>query len=58
MYNVVKRNVNGEFISVMSGLGHNVGTWDSGHTRSTAYRHAKALNDLKDGYVYKVENSN
>lgn len=31
------------FIGVVSGMGKNRNTWDSGHSRSAAYRHAKDL---------------
>ena len=39
----VARYQSGHFVCIVSGLGKNRGTWDSVHSRSAAYRHARKL---------------
>ena len=34
---------NGIFVCIVSGMGKNRNTWDSVHSRSAAYRHARKL---------------
>lgn len=49
------------FVSVISGLGKNKGTWDSTHSRSAAYKHAARLNNCQYRPAdtrYKVEEVN
>jgi hypothetical protein len=55
MYHVEQFKV-GRFVAVVAGLGRNRGTWDSSHSRSAAYRHARRLNRERDGYTYRVVN--
>ncbi len=46
------------FVSVISGMGKNKGTWDSIHSRSAAYKHCARLNACKykpDDTRYIVE---
>ena len=40
----VVQYVNGQFISVISGLGRNKGRWEASHSRRTANKYAKQLN--------------
>ena len=58
VYNVVEYK-NGDWNAVVSGLGKNRGTWDSAHSRSSAYRLAKQLNEVEkdDTLLYKVEHA-
>lgn len=51
----IVRYKDGQFSGVMAGCGRNRGTWDTGHSRSTAYRHARALRIEQQGFAYKVE---
>lgn len=53
-YNIV-RYKDGQFDGVMAGCGRNAGTWDSDHSRSSAYRQAAKLRVEQPGYTYKVE---
>ena len=55
-YYVVQYN-NGQFDSVISGLGRNKGKWEAMHTKRTADKYAKQLNkeNNTEGVVYKVE---
>lgn len=39
----VARYQNGIFVCIVSGLGKNRKTWNSVHSRSAAYRHARKL---------------
>ena len=55
-YIVVKYNSNGNFDFVISGLGKNKNTLDTGMCKSSAYRYAKELNaSAVNGEKYKVE---
>ena len=59
-YQVVQYK-NAEFYGIVSGLGRNLNTWDSTHTKRTAQRYAKVLreaykNDV--GVTFKVETVN
>lgn len=54
-YNVVQRTPTGEFVAVVSGMGRNRGTWDSDHSRSAAYRHARTLRQYDPINRYTVE---
>ena len=55
-YYVVQYN-NGQFDSVISGLGRNRGKWEAMHTERTANKYAKQLNQENTiaGISYKVE---
>lgn len=49
------------FVSVISGMGKNKGTWNSTHSRSAAYKHCARLNACKYKPLdtrYKVEEVN
>ena len=50
----VNRYKDGRFVGTMAGLGRNKGTWDSSHSKSAAYRHARELNQERDGYTYRA----
>lgn len=61
-YEVVEYLVNGDVlyrIGAVAGHGKNKGTWDSTHSRSSAYRLKKELESKNDGlkgrFVYEVE---
>jgi hypothetical protein len=54
MYQVIQCDLQGRFVAVVSGLGRHRRTWDSTHTRSTAYRHAKALQTTDKQHIYAV----
>lgn len=58
-FHVVQYTTAGKFVTVISGMGKNKGTWDSSHSRSAAYRHASQLRTCDEpwlkGFVYKVE---
>lgn len=54
MYQVIQCDLQGRFIAVVAGLGRHRGTWDSTHSRSTAYRHAKALQTEDKQHIYAV----
>jgi hypothetical protein len=53
-YQVI-RYEEGRIVGVMAGLGRNRGTWDSSHSKSAAYRHARQLNQARDGYTYRTQ---
>ena len=53
-YNIVEYK-NGQFAGVLAGLGRHKGTWDSDHSRSTAFRHVKALRIQYPGATFCVE---
>ena len=52
----VVQYVNGQFISVISGLGRNKGRWEASHSRRTANKYAKQLNkeNTAECVIYKV----
>lgn len=54
MYQVIQCDLQGRFVAIVSGLGRHRGTWDSTHSRSTAYRHAKALQTSDTQHIYAV----
>ena len=59
----VGRYQNGIFVCIVSGMGKNRGTWDSAHSRSAAYRHARKLRAEHPtlcalGLSYRVLNTN
>lgn len=54
-HQVVKYTTQGHFLGIVSGLGRNVGTWDSDHSKRTAQRHASALRNQDTTHIYKVE---
>lgn len=53
----VVRYVNDQFDGVISGLGRNRGKWEAMHTRRTANKYARQLNQENTiaGISYKVE---
>lgn len=53
----VVQYVKDQFAGVISGLGRNKGKWDAMHTKRTAAKYAKQLNQENtiEGVVYKVE---
>lgn len=53
----VVQYINNKFVAVISGLGRNKGKWEAMHTRRTANKYAKQLNqeNTTEGVVYKVE---
>ena len=51
----IVRYQNGQFTGVMAGCGRNKGTWDSDHSRSAAFCHAKALRMEQPKYEFRVE---
>ena len=55
-WHVEKRDKEGRFIGIVSGAGRNKGTWDSAHSRSSAYRIARELNARGDGFSYQATN--
>lgn len=42
-YEVTKRAPDGTYLGAVAGMGRHRGTWDSDHSRSAAYRHARIL---------------
>jgi len=52
-YEVVEIS-DGQIVSTISGMGRNKGTWDTCHSRSAAYRHAKALKEKYPERTFKV----
>lgn len=52
---VVEYNADGQFVAVISGMGHNRGTLDTTHTRSNAKAHAERLKQRNPDYVYRVQ---
>lgn len=54
-YNVIKRTPSGEFVGIMSGMGRRRSTWDSDHSRSAAYRHARQCRQDDPANHYTVE---
>ena len=54
-YNVIQRTKTGEFVAIVSGMGRNRGTWDSDHSRSAAYRHARQCRQDDPANHYTVE---
>ena len=54
-YEVTKRAPDGTFLGIVSGMGRNRGTWDSDHSRSAAYRHARTLRQADPTNRYTVE---
>jgi hypothetical protein len=53
-YEVVELSRSGKTISVISGMGKNKGTWNTCHSRSAAYKNAKALRQEHPERVFKV----
>lgn len=53
----VVQYVNDQFAGVIAGLGRNKGKWDAMHTKRTASKYARQLNQENtiEGVVYKVE---
>ena len=53
----VVQYVNGQFISVISGLGRNKGKWEASQSRRKANKYAKQLNkeNTAEYVIYKVE---
>ena len=49
--------INNKFAGVISGLGRNKGSWEAMHTKRTADKYAKRLNeeDVEECVIYKVE---
>ena len=39
----------------VAGLGRNKNTWDANHSKRTAIKYAKQLNNESLGFTYKVE---
>lgn len=56
-FEVVRYTPSGEMAGVMSGMGRNAGTWDSEHSRSAAYRHARDCRRDDPSFIYKVEHA-
>lgn len=54
-YQVVQYAANGNFMSIISGMGKNRGTWDSDHSRSAAYRHAAQCRKDYPYCIFQVE---
>lgn len=54
-YYVAKYTKSGVFVCIMAGLGRNAGTWDAGHSKRTAQRHARALRLEWPHHDFKVE---
>ena len=54
-YNVIQRTPSGEFVAIVSGMGRHRGTWDSDHSRSAAYRHARQCRQDDPTNRYTVE---
>lgn len=54
---IVRYTAAGFFDGVMAGCGKNRGTWDTGHSRSAAFRHAKALRVEMPEYRFRVQPS-
>ena len=54
-YEVAKRAPDGTYLGAVAGMGRNRGTWDSEHSRSAAYRHARTLRQADPINRYTVE---
>lgn len=54
-FEVVQFTPDGRRIGSVAGMGRNAGTWDTGHSRSSAYRHAKQCRADDPRHVYRVE---
>lgn len=54
-YCIVRYTAVGRFVAVMAGCGNNRQTWDTDHSRSTAYRHARSLRSERPEFLYRVE---
>ena len=53
-YYVAEFSKDGQFIAVISGLWKNRGRLDADHSRSAAYRHARALRQEHPDRVFRV----
>lgn len=54
-FQIVEYTKQGKFIGVIAGQGKNKGTWDSTHSKSSAYRIRKQLRLKYPESVFKVE---
>ena len=54
-YEVIVYNPDGTRKGAMSGMGRHNNTWNSDHSRSAAYRHARQRRLDDPRYTYKVE---
>ena len=54
-YEVAKYSPDGAYLCAVAGMGRNRGTWDSDHSRSAAYHHARTLRRLDPAHRYSVE---
>lgn len=58
IYCVGQYTPGGKRLATISGCGRHEGTLDTLHSQRTAQRHAKEMNERKDGKVYQAEHTN
>ncbi len=54
-YHVVCYTPQGDFVSIISGMGRNRGTWNSCHGRTQAYAWARKCRTDDTSFIFKVE---
>lgn len=54
-FHIVRYTRDGKFDAVMAGCGRNRSTWDTGHSKSAAYKHAATLRVEQPEYRFQVE---